>query len=169
MEEHPYAQHLDGRDPVAIMAETAERLHSLLDGHTPEQIETPPGPNKWSLRELMAHLADCEVAWSWRIRQTLASDNPTLQPFDQDRWADRYPAYTFPAAQTTFDTLRAWNLSLLSTLTEADRARPAQHASLGRIPLRTILGIIAGHDIHHIRLLEGLLKRDSKESVPSPS
>ena len=169
MEEHPYATYLNGRDPVAILAETSQALHTLLDGLSPEEIANRPGPTKWSLHELMAHLADCELVWCWRIRETLGTPNPSLQAFDQDRWADRYTAYTFPQAQATFDTLRAWNLSLLTTVTAEDRARPAQHAEQGSITLGSVLGTVAGHDLHHLRLLEGLLKRDGKETVPSPS
>ena len=169
MEEHPYASYLKGRDPIDVITATAPRLRELLSGLSPEEINTPPGSNKWSLRELMAHLADCEIAWSWRLRQTLATENPSLQPFDQDAWSNRYAAYDFELAQTTFDVLRAWNVRLLSTITTDDRARPATHSERGEITLGAILGTIAGHDLHHLHLLEGLLKRESRQAVPSPS
>ena len=169
MEEHPYSNYLEGRDPVAIMAETPARLHDLLNGLSADQIDASPGPNKWSLREIMAHFADCEIAWSWRIRQTLATDNPALQPFEQDAWAERYAAYDFALAQTTFQALRAWNLRLLSTVTAEDRQRPATHAERGAFPLASILGTVAGHDLHHLHLLESLLRKQERQAVPSPS
>lgn len=169
MEENPYAKHLDDRDAIDILTATSAQLRELFAVHTPEEIDHVPAPGKWSLRELMAHLADCEIVWSWRIRQVLGSDTPALQPFQQDRWADHYSAYDFPTAQLTFDTLRAWNVRLLSTVTAEDRTRPASHPERGALTLRTILETIAGHDLHHIRLLEGLRKKEAKEAVPSPS
>lgn len=169
MEENPYAKHLEDRDAVDILTATSAHLRELFAAHTPEEIVHIPAPGKWSLRELMAHLADCEIAWSWRMRQILSLDNPALQSFKQDVWAEHYSGYDFATAQLTFDTLRAWNLRLLATITDADRSRQASHPERGTLTLRTVLETMAGHDVHHIRLLEDLRKKDSKEAVPSPS
>jgi uncharacterized damage-inducible protein DinB len=147
----PYVKLLEGRDPVAVLAATPAQLASLLDGLTPEQIERRPAPNKWCVREVVAHLADCEIAWSWRLRQTLAEDNPQLQPFDQDHWAKAYASYTLDQAHATWKALRAWNVALLSALTEDQKHRPATHAKFGQITLWTIAAIAAGHDLHHLR------------------
>ena len=169
MEENPYAHHLEGREAIDIIAATAPRLREIFAAYTTNEIDRSPGPNKWSLRELMAHLADCEISWSWRIRQTLAADNPALQPFDQDRWGDRYAAYDFVSAQTMYEALRAWNVRLLSTVRPEDLKRSATHSERGTLTLQTILETIAGHDRHHIKLLEGLAKKETRETVPSPS
>lgn len=99
MEEHPYARYLEGQDPVAVMAETPGRLRKLLAHLPAEQIDAKPAPGKWSLREIMAHLADCEIAWSYRLRQVLSQPGLPLQSFDQDSWAERYAAYDFVSAQ----------------------------------------------------------------------
>ena len=169
MEENPYAHHLEGREAIDIIAATAPHLREIFAAYTPDEIDRSPGSNKWSLRELMAHLADCEIVFSWRIRQTLAGDNPALQPFDQDRWGDRYAAYDFASAQLTYEALRAWNVRLLSTLKLEDLIRPASHPERGTLTLQIILETIAGHDRHHIKLLEGLAKKETRETVPSPS
>jgi uncharacterized damage-inducible protein DinB len=149
-----YLSLLEGRDAVEVMAETPGRLGVLLDGVTLEQAEKSPAPGKWSLRELMAHLADSEIAWSWRMRQVFSEDNPNLQPFDQDRWAKVYPTYTFKQAFSTWKALRAWNLEFLRGLSAADRARPATHPEVGEMTLWSIARIAAGHDLHHLRALE---------------
>lgn len=169
MEENPYSKHLEGREAVDILSATAPRLRELFAAYSPEEIDRSPGENKWSLRELMAHLADCEIAWGWRVRQTLAAEDPALEPFDQDRWGKRYAAYDFASAQATYEALRGWNLRLLATLTADDLRRPATHPERGALTLQVILETIAGHDLHHIKLLEGLKKKESKEAVPSPS
>ena len=169
MEENPYAHHLEGREAIDIIGATAAHLRQLFSAYTPEEIDRSPGPNKWSLRELMAHLADCEIVWSWRLRQTLATDAPALQAFDQDRWGDRYAAYDFASAQHTYEALRAWNVRLLTTIKPEDLTRTATHPERGNLTLQIILETIAGHDRHHIKLLEGLAKKETRDTVPSPS
>ena len=169
MEENQYAHHLEGREAIDIIGETAAHLRLLFSAYTTEEIDRTPGHGKWSLRELMAHLADCELVWSWRLRQTLPTDTPALEAFDQDRWGDRYAAYDFASAQTTYEALRAWNVRLLATLKPEDLTRTATHPERGDLTLQTILETIAGHDRHHIKLLEGLAKKETRETVPSPS
>ena len=150
----PYVDLLDGRDPVDVLAATPAQLSVWLARLTPEQIEHRPAPGKWSLREVMAHLADCEIAWSWRLRQVYAEENPMLQPFDQDAWARAYAGYSMAQARSAWEALRAWNLAFLRGLVPADRSRPAQHPEIGSITLWTVASIAAGHDLHHLRSLE---------------
>lgn len=153
----PYSQELAGRDPLQVIAKTTARLTRVLDALTTEQIEMRPAPGKWSVREIVAHLADCEIAWSWRLRQVYGEDHPVIQPFNQDAWAKSYDAYTYAAARRTFETLRAWNVEFAGALTEADRHRPMMHPERGEEMLWTIVEIMAGHDLHHLVRLEALL------------
>ncbi len=177
MEENPYAKHLDGREAVEILTATPTRLRELLTSFTPEEIDRSYGPGKWSLRELTAHLADCELAFGFRLRQALppigegidAPQLPPIQPFDQDVWATRYAPYDFPTSLATFEVLRTWNLRLLTTIRPQDKTQPVTHPERGELTFWTLVETIAGHDNHHIRLLEGLLKREGKDQVPSPS
>ena len=152
----PYVHLLEGRDPAAVLRETPGRLTDLLKQLTPEQIEHKPAPHKWSIREILCHLADCEIAWAWRLRQIYASENPTLQPFEQDPWARAYDGvgYTATAARTTWTALRQWNLDLIEGLSEGDKRRPAHHPEIGDVTLATIIEIAAGHDLHHVNSLE---------------
>src|SRR4051794_41056135 len=91
---NPYASFLADRDPVQTIAQTAGELRRLKDAIGTAGLEHSPAPGKWSPRQIFCHLADCEVVFAFRLRQTLAEDNPTIQPFDQDEWAKPYPAYT---------------------------------------------------------------------------
>ena len=87
MELNPYAVDLGGQDPIPVLMVTAETLFALTRPLSLAQADQAPAPGKWSIREIIAHLADCEIAFSFRLRQTLADDHPVLQPFDQDKWA----------------------------------------------------------------------------------
>src|SRR5580693_3408420 len=97
MELNPYASYLDGQPPIPILTSTAERLYAFTAGLSGAQINASPAPNKWSICGIAAHLADCEIVFSFRLRQTLAPplDQPhsIIQPFDQEAWATRYGAY----------------------------------------------------------------------------
>ena len=156
----PYVHLLEGREPVAVLRETPGRLADLLKTLTPEQIERKPAPHKWSIREILCHLADCEVAWAWRLRLIYATDHPTLQPFDQDAWSRAYAGvgYTTTAARTTWTALRQWNLDLIEGLSEDDKRRSATHPELGEVTLAMVIEIVAGHDLHHLASLQKLIE-----------
>lgn len=150
----PYAQALGDHDPEEVIAATPARLEGLLQSLPPERIEARPAPGKWNLREVMIHLTECEVAWAWRLRYAFEKDHAVLQPFDQDVWARRAGSYSFEQAQTTFAALRAWNLSFIRGLSEADKARHVTHPERGEWTLWTIVETMAGHDLHHLRGIE---------------
>jgi hypothetical protein len=161
MELNPYAKYLDGQDPVPILFATADRLRSLTIDLSEEQINRPPAPNEWSIRIIIAHLADCELAFSFRLRQTLATapdeTHAILQPFDQDAWAERYVAYSLTAGLDLFQAARSWNLHLLTTVTEFDRHRLATHPERGTMTFWTIVETMAGHDLNHLENLERMV------------
>ena len=152
----PYVHLLEGRDAAEVMRATPSRLIKVLTALTPEQLEYKPAEHKWSIREILCHMADCEVAWAWRLRQVYGADDPTLQPFEQDAWAKAYDGveYTTEAARSVWIPLRRWNLALIGALSEADKRRPAHHPELGNITLWDIVEIAAGHDLHHVTQLE---------------
>lgn len=150
----PYIGALGTRDPQQVIAETPLRLARVLEALTPEQVEAQPAPGKWSVREIVAHLADCEVVWSWRLRQVLGEEHATIQPFDQDAWSRVYAAYSLTQARVCFDALRAWNVAFVGALSEADKRRPVTHPERGEETLWNIVQIMAGHDLHHLERLE---------------
>jgi uncharacterized damage-inducible protein DinB len=150
----PYAEALGPRDPQQVIAETPLRLMRVLEALTPEEIEAQPAPGKWSVREVVAHLADCEIAWSWRLRQALAEEHPAIQPFDQEAWSRVYAAYSLAQARACVEALRAWNVAFVGALSDADKQRPVTHPERGEETLGSILQIMAGHDLHHLERLE---------------
>ena len=168
MELNPYARFLTGpegnHDPRAVLAATPGLVHQALCAMTPEQVEAPytaspaPTPPKWSPREIVAHLADCEFVFAFRLRQTLAEDSPTLQPFDQSLWAHNYAAYDLPSALEAFRAARAWNLRLIGSLPASAFARPATHPERGTMTFQTIVETMAGHDLNHLQQLQSVLK-----------
>ncbi len=158
MELNPYAKFLAGQDPLPILASTASLLRDVTSQLSTEQANQSPAPGKWSVREIVAHLADCEIVFCFRLRQTLAEDNLTLQPFDQGVWGERYAAYDLASALALFTAARNWNLQLLKTTTAADRQRPVTHPERGTMTFWTIVETMAGHDINHLQQVERLTR-----------
>ncbi len=160
MELNPYASYLNGQDPIPVLSRTAERIRILTANLTTAQVDTHPAPRKWSIREIAAHLADCEIVFSFRLRQTLAPSlsqpHHIIQPFDQDVWATRYGAYQFEPAVALFQAARNWNLLFLTTVSHDDRRRRTTHPERGTMPFWTIVETIAGHDINHLQQIERL-------------
>jgi uncharacterized damage-inducible protein DinB len=156
MELNPYAKFLDGAEPLSVLTTTVAHIRSLTAPLSAEEIDRRPAPDKWSIREIVAHLADCETVFSFRLRQTLAEDHPIIQPFDQGRWAERYKAYSFEDALRSFEAARKWNLDLLSGVTEGDRHRPVTHPERGTMTFWTIVETMGGHDNNHLLQIERL-------------
>jgi hypothetical protein len=149
---NPYAGALGGRDAVEVLKETPERLAALLDGMSAEAMEARPAPGKWSMREVVAHLADCEIAFSFRLRQAYAGQSQ-IQPFDQDGWARCYRVYSVAEGLSAFTALRNWNVAFVGGLSEADKTLPTFHPERGAGGLWTIVETMGGHDLHHLAKL----------------
>ena len=78
---------LKGRDPLDVLSSTAGRLRELTAGRTRDDLARKPDPSRWSVVQIVAHLADSEVVGAWRFRSVIASDGVALQPYDQNEWA----------------------------------------------------------------------------------
>lgn len=153
---NPYASFLADQNPRAVLAASPGLLHQAVCQLTPEQIAAPIAPGKWSPCQIVAHLADCELVHSFRLRQTLAEVNPVVQPFDQDAWAMRYDAYTLPAALELFRASREWNLKLIGGCSQADFLRELTHPERGTMTFQVLLETMAGHDLNHLSQLQQL-------------
>ena len=154
---NPYASWVDGRDPIEVTRATPARLDNLLHARAPETLTVAPAPGKWSVRDILSHLADCEVVFAFRLRQALAEDNPVIQPFDQENWAATYGNYDARMALAAFSAVRQWNLALIAGLKAADFDKPLNHPERGDMTLRVVVETIAGHDLNHLRQVEALL------------
>lgn len=151
---NPYASFLGSRNAVETVTQTPERVASLIDTIGDPRANEAPAPGKWSPREIVAHLADCELVFAFRLRQTLTEANPTIQPFDQDRWAVNYAAYDLASALATFSAVRRWNIALIRSLQPEAFERKVTHPERGAMTFQTVVETMGGHDLNHIAQLE---------------
>ena len=144
---------LGSRDPLEVLAETPAALREAVAGLSPEQDATPELPGKWSVRQVVQHLADSELVGGFRFRMVLAHEGPELPGYDQDLWAQRlrYQDSDVATALDEFSTLRRANLRLLRRATAEDLRRVMHHAERGDEPLAHMINLYAGHDLVHRR------------------
>ncbi|HVC47267.1 MAG TPA: DinB family protein [Terracidiphilus sp.] len=162
-ERNPYAKFLDGRPLEVILSTSASALTQAIKSLGPERASEPIAPGKWSPAQIACHLADCEVAFGFRLRQTLAEDNHTVQPFDQDKWAQNYAGMTVAQALVTFAALRNWNLQLIRTALPGNADRKATHPERGEQTFGGMVELMAGHDLNHLSQLQKAVSQLSKE------
>lgn len=151
---NPYASYLAGRDPRAVIADTPARLAEHAKRLGADGLRRSLAPGKWSAGAQICHLADCEISFAWRIRQTLAMENYTAQMFEQDDWAKFYDRLDPLVALEQFAAARRWNLALFATLAPEDFARKMTHPERGEMTLGSIVETMAGHDLNHLAQLE---------------
>ena len=152
---NPYADFLDGRPLETILAATPRAIAEYLDILGPNQSRKP-APGKWSAAEIVSHLADCEIVFAFRLRQTLAEDEHVIQPFDQDYWALQYPGVSAALALATLSAVRQWNLRLIQSVLPAAAGKTVTHPERGPMTLQTIVETMAGHDLNHLAQLRRL-------------
>ena len=153
---NPYASHLGNRSARDVIASTPQELRQLADRIGPARITDAPAPGKWSARDILCHLADCEIVFAFRLRQALAEDHHVIQPFDQEHWARTYDTADAEAALATFGILRRWNIALLQPLAPAQLAKPVMHPERGEMSFETIVETMGGHDLNHVKQLEAI-------------
>jgi uncharacterized damage-inducible protein DinB len=166
-----YARELGGDDPVEAMAEAPDRLRRAIRGLTEKQLATRPAPGKWTIKEILAHLADGEVILGSRYRFIAAHDRPRIQSYEQDLFAARLGALNARAADLVddFAMVRAANIGLLERLPDEAWDRVGLHAERGEESIRKLVHLYAGHDRHHLAQVEtirtGLFPKDRRRKA----
>ena len=144
---------VEGRQPIRVLRETPDAAARAVEGLTAQQLRKPEAPGKWSIAQVLQHLADSDLVWGWRLRLILAQDRPTLTGYDQDLWADRlhYADADPTRALEQLRVLRQGNLWLLDRASPQDLKRVGVHSERGDESVEYLIGLYAGHDLLHLR------------------
>jgi hypothetical protein len=156
-----------GSDFLALQAAAPAKLALLVAGLSAEQLARRPAPAKWSIQEVVAHLADDELVGGYRVRLILSSPGTAIQAFDQDVWArtGRYDARDVRSSLELFRVLREANLALLHSLSAEEWDMFGVHAERGVESVRDIAMYFAGHDINHFQQIEAIRRSYSIDGV----
>jgi hypothetical protein len=147
------------RDPLEVMAESPGRLKALVSGASAEELRFTTAPERWTIGQIAAHMADAEVVGAWRFRTVLAQDGVDLQAYDQNAWASAFRYETVPAAESVglFWALRYATLRVLSQVEPARLRHTGMHAERGPESIGRLAHMYAGHDLNHLAQIERLL------------
>ncbi len=142
---------LGNRDPLKVQEELYDALVSEVTGLEEIALRRAEKPGKWSIMQVVQHLADSELVAGYRMRMILAHDRPVLQGYDQDAWANelRYNDVSLRDALEQLRVLRSLNLKLLRSLSKEQLAREGLHSERGPESIWKIAQMMAGHDLLH--------------------
>jgi DinB superfamily len=150
---------VEGKQPLEVQAATAKKIERLIKGVSTAKLRKRPAPDKWSVNEILAHLAEAEIAGSFRIRLILGSPGTPVAAFDQDAWvvSGHYDKRNPQKSLEQFRALRQANLELLKSLTSEQWKHHGIHAERGKETIEHIVRMFAGHDLNHLRQIEEIV------------
>ncbi len=148
-------------EPLKVQSATSKRLARLIAGVPRLKLRRQPEPGKWSIAEIVAHLADTEVVVGYRIRAILGAPGTEIQAFDQDKWAQSMNYGKSDARKSVehFSAFRKANLDLLKSLSPAQWKYHGMHAERGEESIETIARLSAGHDMNHLKQIEKIVSQ----------
>jgi hypothetical protein len=146
-----YIAALAGADPFETQRKSPKRLKKLLKGLSEKQLARRPAPDKWSIKEVVAHLADGEVIMGSRIRFVAAQDRAPLPGYDQDLFVQNLGIEKVKTKELleAFAMARKLNMQLLARIPESALDRVGLHSERGEESIRTMITMYAGHDLIH--------------------
>jgi hypothetical protein len=151
--------YVEGEQPLVVQAATAKRLNRLIKGIPTAKLRKRPAAEKWSVSEIIAHLADAEIVGGFRLRLILGSAGAPIVAYDQNNWATsgHYDQRDPRKSVAQFYVLREWNIALLKTLTPEQWKHYGMHSERGRESIEHMVHMFAGHDVNHLQQIEKIL------------
>lgn len=148
-----------GEEPLKVLSATSKKLDRFLGKASTAKLRRRPAPDKWSVGEILAHLADAEIVLGWRVRSILGAPGTPIQAFDQNAWAKagRYEQRNPRQSVAQFSAIRAANLALYKSLSPEQWKLCGVHSERGRESIELIIRMMAGHDLNHVKQIEGIL------------
>jgi hypothetical protein len=144
---------LGDQDPLVVLCDMPVALEQFVRSVPAKVVTVPEANGKWSIRDVVQHLADSELVGGFRLRMVIAHERPVLTGYDQDLWARRlrYHDVAIDDALAQFVALRRANMRLWQALRPADLPRVGLHAERGEESLEHMRRLYAGHDLLHLR------------------
>jgi hypothetical protein len=142
-----------------------ELVATATTGCAGTELDFRPTPDKWTIRQVVSHLADSELVIGMRFRQTIAEDNPTLIWYDEKAWADKLD-WNRRKLSVSIEAIRRnrnETYEILKSQPEEAWSRPANHSQFGATTLGEMLRAYAEHVENHVNQIRGL-RQQYKES-----
>ncbi len=156
--------HTQTQNPLRVQAATPKKLERLVKSVSTAKLRKRPAPEKWSIAEILAHLADVEIVIGWRMRSILGAPGIAVQAYDQNAWnASLHYDKRDPRKDLLQQRiLREANLALLKALTPRQWKQFGMHSERGEESIERIVRMTAGHDLNHIQQIERIIAPKKK-------
>ncbi|HET7150400.1 MAG TPA: DinB family protein [Candidatus Acidoferrum sp.] len=169
----------DIQPAISLLGKTPQVLETLLGDLPGELLHWKPKPDRWSISEVLSHLAALEQVYAERALRIMAEDSPPLARYDLEGAKARgdYSRGSAGENLALFTRTRRSTLAMLTGLPPSAGARTGVHSELGTITLSHLLNEWAGHDLGHLRQIEELYRAQAfypnsgpfmKYSTPQP-
>jgi DinB superfamily len=155
MTESEMKQHLEAAE------KSPKQVAAAVLGLPAKVLSYKPAPDRWSILEILGHLADIEIVYAYRLRQMLADKKPVIAPMDQDDWARNLGYLETPPAEliALYGLNRHANLRLLQHLKPGDLGKSAYHPETKRdVTVAQLIERMGTHGASHLAQIERLKK-----------
>jgi hypothetical protein len=156
--------YVEGKQPLEVQASTPGKLERLIKGLSVTKLRERPAADRWSVSEIVAHLADAEIVTGFRMRLILGAPGAPIAAYDQNSWvtSGHYEKRDPLKSVEQFRVLREANLALLESLTPEQWKHYGMHSERGQETMELIVRMAAGHDINHLQQIERILPAKRK-------
>jgi tRNA-binding protein len=156
-------------DPLDVLRQTPSRIGAMIAARPDADLRWTPTADRWSIAQILAHLADVEIVTGYRIRMILSAPGTPIQAFDQNGWARalHYENRDAFASLSLFRSVRASLVALLESLDDGALDRFGMHAERGKESVRYLMRLNSGHDLNHVAQIERLLAEQDHNRPPS--
>ena len=150
-----YVSLVPANDILAALDDQRRQMLLLLCGRAEADGDLRYAPDKWSLKELLGHVNDTERIMSYRALRIARGDATPIEGYEQDDYVRNGPFARRPLADLIEDyiAVRRATVSLFRNLDEPAWSRRGV-ANKNEVTVRALAYIIAGHELHHRRVLE---------------
>jgi hypothetical protein len=147
---------LGDQDPLRVQEQSIDKVRAAVVGLDSDAVRRPEGPDKWSVLQVLSHLADAEMVNGYRLRLMVAEDNPPIPGFDQDQWADglRYQDSDPQVQLNRYEQFKKSNIEFFRGLTDAERERVGLHSERGKESVYLLFRLMAAHDLVHLNQIQ---------------
>lgn len=147
---------------IKDIASLPRRLSDLVYTMSKKQLNTPYRENGWTVLQVIHHLGDSHMNAYIRLKLALTEDNPTIKPYDQDKWAG-LPDYDMKmddSMELIYGLHKRW-ARILHSLTSQQLERTFQHPESGTWTVRKLIAQYAWHSNHHLAHIRTLKERNN--------
>jgi hypothetical protein len=153
--------------PISFLEKTPRILELLLHDVSPEVLEWKPTPDRWSIQEVLAHLAAIEQIYGKRVRRIVMEEDPTLVKYVAPSAAEIQQRSAHQHLEH-FIVLRRAHIVFLHSIPASAAGRMGRHPELGPLSVSHLLHELANHDLGHLRQMAELYRAHSFHPYAGP-